>query len=40
MGILRFYCLIFVGKMDIKGKNYKIAIIPFDLRGALRKHIK
>ncbi|MEM1627604.1 MAG: hypothetical protein QXV69_10175 [Sulfolobaceae archaeon] len=40
LGILRFYCLIFIGKINIKGKNYKVAIIPSDLREVLKKYIK
>jgi len=39
LGILRFYCLVFVGKMNINGKNYKVAIIPSDLRDVLKKQL-
>ncbi|QXJ35327.1 hypothetical protein [Saccharolobus shibatae] len=40
LGILRFYCIIFVGKMNIRGKNYRVAIIPSDLREKLKEYIK
>ncbi|WP_016731283.1 hypothetical protein [Saccharolobus islandicus] len=40
LGILRFYCIVFVGKMNIKGRNYKVAIIPSDMREKLRNYIK
>ncbi|WP_252897148.1 hypothetical protein [Metallosphaera hakonensis] len=39
LGILRFYCLVFVGKMNMNGKNYRVAIIPSDLREKLKEYV-
>jgi hypothetical protein len=36
LGLLRFYGFVFVGKMNINGRNYKVAIIPSDLRARLK----
>lgn len=40
IGVLRLHSILFVGKMGIKGRMYKIAVIPLELREKLEIAIK
>jgi len=40
VGILRLHGLLFVGKAGIDGRNYKVAVVPKDIRKVLGKNLK
>ena len=40
VGVLRVHALLFVGKAGIDGRNYKVAVVPKDIRKGLEKLLK
>jgi hypothetical protein len=40
VGILRVHGLLFVGKAGIDGRNYKVAVVPKDIRKGLKELLK